>query len=73
MKGGKVCEVISGKRKGKYAQVPNDKQHQVLLDAGKVYAEYFEDRLGQVPVMDDGIPLTGITNFANLKIIGFYD
>ena len=73
MKGGKVCEVISGKRIGKFAQIPNALQKQEFLDIKKVFAEYYEDSLGQHPVTEDGNPVSSLTSISNLKIIGFYD
>lgn len=73
MKGGKIVEIITGKRIGNYGQVPNNKQKKEFLILGKVYIEYFNDELCRNPVIEDKKPVTGITDGNNLKFIGFYD
>jgi hypothetical protein len=70
---GKICEVINGMKVGKFAKVPNGKQHPTLSVNGRLYVEYFEDEACELPVIEKGGPVCGITSVDRLRVIGFYD
>jgi len=72
-KGGVIVEVVSGKRAGKFGQVPIAKQQLKFAKLLKVWVEYFEDCNCQVPVLENGRKVDGLTSAINIRRIGFYD
>lgn len=73
MKGGLICDVISGKRTGLYAMAPNSAQKPEFEAVNKVAVEYYHDALAQKPLIENGIPVKSITSISNLRVRGFYD
>lgn len=69
-KGGIICEVIDGPRKGQRASVANDQQP-AFLKAKKVHAFFFNS--DESPILQDGKHVNGLISLEKLKQIGFYD
>lgn len=69
-KGGIICEVTDGLRKGMIAQVSNEQEPEVVK-AKKVRAYFFKDI--DTPYLDNGRHVNGLIGPEKLKQIGYYD
>lgn len=70
---GRLCEIIDGVHKGKYALMPNDRQSPSFSKLGKCLVMFYEDIDLQKPIKEGGKNTIGLIQAKFLKVIGYID